>query len=158
MPEKITAHLTDIGYCLHNYMQSPCPIMRNCIQCTESVCIMGEERSRQALKQLYADSSLLTAAARQDMEAEIDGANEWFKAHLERESMLKNLLNILDNPDIEEGTPITLNVKTPNRLKEAMARRTIPIQSVSAKIQSIADVTRLLAAPDNSANGTSNAS
>ena len=155
--EKITAHLTDIGYCLHNYMQSPCPIMRNCIQCAESVCIKGDECSRRALDQLYADSSLLTAAARRDMEDEMDGATEWFNAHLEREGVLKNLLNILDNPDIQDGTPIILNVETPNRLKEAIARRTIPIRSVAASIQSMSDVTRLLAAPANSVKGMSDA-
>lgn len=155
--EKITAHLTDIGYCLHNYMQSPCPIMRNCIQCGESVCIKGDECSRRALNQLYADSSLLTAAARRDMEAEMDGATEWFKAHLEREGVLKNLLDILDNPDIPDGTPIILNVKTPNRLKEAITRRSIPIRPVAANIQSMTDVTRLLAAPANSTKGMSDA-
>lgn len=151
--DKITAHLTDIGYCLHNYMQSPCPIMRNCIQCAESVCIMGDMRSRQAVEQLHTESSLLTLAAKADMDQGMEGAADWFKAHLEREAFLKNLLTILYNSNIPDGTPITLNVETPNRLREAMSRRTIPIRSVAANIQSLAEVTQLLAAPSTNSTG-----
>ena len=147
--EKITAHLTDIGYCLHDYMQSPCPIAKNCIQCKESVCIKGDKRSRKTLDLLYADSHALTVAAQRDMEDGMPGADEWFKAHLEREGVIKNLLEIFDRPDIPDGTPIILNVRTPNRIKESMARRTIPPPPVAAKIQSLVDVTRLLSAPAN---------
>lgn len=145
--EKITAHLTDIGYCLHNYMQSPCPIMENCVQCQESVCIMGELRSREAVERLLTESTRLTNAAQMDMDQGMDGAADWVKVHLEREAVLRNLLAILNNPNIPDGTPITLNVKTPNRLKEIISRRTIPIQSVAASIQSLDDVAHLLAAP-----------
>ncbi len=147
--EKITAHLTDIGYCLHDYMQSPCPIAKNCIQCAESVCIKGDESSRKALGLLYADSRALTEAAQRDAEGGVHGADEWFKAHLDREEVLKNLLDILDNPEVSEGTPIILNVQTPNRIMEALARRTIPIKPVAATIQALTDVTRLMAAPTN---------
>ena len=147
--DKITAHLSDIGYCLHDYMQAPCPIAKNCIQCAESLCFKGDKRSRTSLEQLYADSRPLTKAAQRDMEVGMAGANDWFKAHLEREGVLKNLLELFDNPEVPDGTPIMLNVQTPNRIKEAMARRTIPIKSVAAKIKWLADVANLLPAPAN---------
>lgn len=145
--EKITAHLTDIGYCLHDYMQSPCSIARNCIQCAESLCIKGDNRSHKALDLLYADSRTLTQAAQQDAEVGMQGAEEWFKAHLEREGMLKNLLDVLDNPEVPAGVPIILNVQMPNRIKEALARRTVPTKPVAKKIQALSDVTQLLSAP-----------
>lgn len=155
--EKITAHLTDIGYCLHDYMQSPCPIAKNCIQCSESLCIKGSEHSRKALDMLYADSRALTQAAQRDAEAGMQGADEWFNAHLEREGLLRNLLDILDKSDVPDGTPIMLNVQTPNRIKEALARRPIPIKPVAKTIQSLVDVTQLLSAPVNSGKGVSDA-
>lgn len=155
--EKITAHLTDIGYCLHDYMQSPCPIAMNCIQCGESLCIKGQERSRKALDLLYADSRALTQAAQRDAEVGMQGAEEWFKAHLEREGVLKDLLDILDNPEVPDGTPIMLNVRTPNRIKEALARRAIPAKLVANAIQALTDVTRLLSAPANDGKDAPNA-
>jgi len=155
--EKITAHLTDIGYCLHDYIQSPCPIAKNCIQCAESLCIKGCEHSRKALDMLYADSRALTQAAQCDAEAGVQGADEWFKAHLEREGLLRNLLDILDKSDVPEGTPIMLNVQTPNRIKEALARRPIPIKPVAATIQILSDVTQLLSAPANEGKEAHNA-
>lgn len=155
--EKITAHLTDIGYCLHDYMQSPCPIAKNCIQCSESLCIKGNEHSRKALDMLYADSRALTLAAQRDAESGMQGADEWFQAHSEREELLRNLLEILDRSDVPDGTPIMLNVQTPSRIKEALARRPIPIKPVAATIQTLVDVAQLLSAPVNNVLDVSDA-
>lgn len=155
--EKITAHLTDIGYCLHDYMQSPCPIAKNCIQCSESLCIKGNERSRRVLDLLYADSLALTQAAQRDADAGMQGADEWFKVHLEREGVLRNLLDILDNPDVPDGRPIMLNIETPNRIKEALARRPTPIKPVAATIQALVDIPRHLSALGNKEEDVPNA-
>lgn len=87
--EKITAHLSFLGYCLHDYMQAPCQFHENCIQCSEMICIKGDERTRSALEILYADSLALTEAARRDCDSEMLGAAEWFRVHSQREGFLK---------------------------------------------------------------------
>lgn len=148
--EKITAHLSFLGYCLHDYMQSPCQLYEDCIQCAELVCIKGDQRSKSALETLYADSLALTHAARKDCDADMLGAAEWFQAHKRRENYIKNLKDIFDDAEIPGGTPIRLNTSTSNKIKEAMARRVIPIKPIALNIQSIEDVTRLLAIPDGS--------
>jgi len=150
--EKITAHLSFLGYCLHDYMQSPCQLYEDCIQCAELVCIKGDKRSKSALETLYAESLALTHAARKDCDADMLGATEWFQAHSRREGYIKNLKDIFDDTEIPDGTPIRLNTSTPNKIKEAMARRLIPSKPIAPNIQSIEDVTRLLAIPPGSAN------
>lgn len=150
--EKITAHLSFFGYCLHDYMQAPCQLHGDCIQCTELVCIKGDKRSKSALETLYAESRALTEAAQRDCEAGMLGAVEWFQAHSRRESFLKNLKDILDDPEILDGTPIRLNITMPNKIREAMSRRVIPIKPIAASIQSMENVSTLLAAPPGSAN------
>lgn len=148
--EKITAHLSFLGYCLHDYMQTPCQLHEDCIQCAELVCIKGDARSKSALDILYAESQALTQAARRDCDAEMLGATEWFLAHSKRESYLKNLKEIFDDPEIPDGTPIRLNINSPNKIKDAMARRTIPIKPITLSIKSMEDVTRLLEGPSES--------
>lgn len=146
--EKITAHITEWGFCLHDYMQSPCPIMKNCIECQEHVCIKGDARARKVLELLYADSRALTEATQHDAATGLQGADEWLAAHLKNEGLFKQLLEIFDSADVPDGTPIYLtSVNTPNPIKQALARRKIPIVSVAQKIQSMSDVTLLLAAP-----------
>ena len=150
--EKITAHLSFLGYCLHDYMQAPCQLHENCIQCAELLCIKGDERSKYALETLYAESVALTQAASKDCDADMLGAAEWFQVHSRRESYLKNLKDIFDDSEILDGTPIQLNIVSPNKIRETMARRVIPIKPIALSIQSLDDVTRLLAAPLGSAN------
>ncbi|MFA7280087.1 MAG: hypothetical protein WC100_08320 [Sterolibacterium sp.] len=146
--EKITAHITEWGFCLHDYIQSPCPIMKNCIECREHVCIKGDARARKVLELLYADSHALTEAAQRDAAAGTQGADDWFSVHLKNENLFKQLLEIFESADVPDGTPIYLTtVETPNPIKQALARRTIPIMPVAQKIQSMSDVTLLLAAP-----------
>ena len=146
--EKITAHITEWGFCLHDYMQAPCPIIKNCVECREHVCIKGDERARKVLELLYADSRALTGAAQRDAATGLQGADEWFAVHLKNEGLFKQLLDIFDSADVPDGTPIYLTaVETPNPIKQALARRKIPIVPVAQKIQSMSDVTLLLAAP-----------
>jgi len=150
--EKITAHLSFLGYCLHDYMQTPCQLHEDCIQCTELVCIKGDTRSKSALETIYSESLALTQAARRDCDAEMLGAAEWFQAHSRRERYLKNLKDIFDDPEIPDGTPIRLNISSPNKIREAMMRRAIPIKPIAKSIQSMEDATRLLAGPSENAS------
>ena len=94
----------------------------------------------------------LTQAASKDCDADMLGAAEWFQVHSRRESYLKNLKDIFDDSEILDGTPIQLNIVSPNKIRETMARRVIPIKPIALSIQSLDDVTRLLAAPLGSAN------
>jgi len=155
--EKITAHITEWGFCLHDYMQSPCPIMKNCIECREHVCIKGDARAHKVLEMLYADSRALTEAAQRDATTGIHGADEWFAVHRKHEDLFRQLLEIFASADVPDGTPVCLTtVKTPNPIKQALARRKIPIGSVAQKIQSMRDVALLLSAPvtnDNTRRG-----
>ncbi len=43
--EHGAVHATEFGYCVHDYMMSPCDKFRDCINCNEQVCVKGEEEA-----------------------------------------------------------------------------------------------------------------
>ncbi len=43
--EKGAAHITEFGLCIHDYTMSPCEKYRDCLNCTEQVCIKGEGKT-----------------------------------------------------------------------------------------------------------------
>lgn len=49
--EHGAVHATEFGYCVHDYMMSPCDKFRDCINCNEQVCVKGEEEKLQRLKE-----------------------------------------------------------------------------------------------------------
>ncbi len=51
--EKGTAHVTEYGFCVHDYTISPCDKYRDCLNCAEQVCIKGEEEKLSRIKRSW---------------------------------------------------------------------------------------------------------
>lgn len=45
--EHAAVHVTEYGYCVHDYTMSPCEKFRDCVNCTEQVCIKGDDTENQ---------------------------------------------------------------------------------------------------------------
>jgi hypothetical protein len=103
-----TAHTTDIGYCIHDYSMSPCQEHRDCLNCSEMVCIKGDQVAARNIKRALDESTILLEAAKAEMDAETYGANRWVDHHRNNHERLEQLNQILDNPTIKEGTVIQL--------------------------------------------------
>ena len=41
--DHAAVHVTEYGYCVHDYTMGPCEKFRDCVNCTEQVCIKGED-------------------------------------------------------------------------------------------------------------------
>ncbi|WP_044370463.1 integrase [Burkholderia pseudomallei] len=126
-----TAHTTDFGYCIHDYVMSPCQMHRDCLNCGEQVCVKGESDKENRIRQAHAEATrLLAMAERADADGEL-GAGEWAKHHRAQLARITALLDILDDPVVARGAVIQLMpADMPSRLEQAtQARALLPSQA-----------------------------
>ena len=103
-----TAHVTEYGFCIHDYVMSPCQRFRDCLNCTEQVCIKGDRRLDR-IRTRYAQVSQLMERARREIAEGSAGADRWYEIHALTEKRLGSLLAILGDPSIKDGAIIRLN-------------------------------------------------
>lgn len=106
--EHGAVHVTEYGYCVHDYMISPCEKFRDCINCNEQVCIKGESEKLERIQERYSEIDRLLAKARLSMCEEEFGADRWVKHHESTLSRLKELISILSNEETPDGSKIQL--------------------------------------------------
>jgi hypothetical protein len=103
-----TAHVTDIGFCVHDFTVLPCEKHRDCLNCNEHVCIKGDRTKTARIKgQLELAETQLEKA--QDAIAQgYFGAERWLEHHEMAVERLRNLVGILDDPAVPDGSVIRL--------------------------------------------------
>lgn len=121
-----TAHTTDFGYCIHDYVMSPCQMHRDCLNCGEQVCVKGESDKEKRIRQAHAEATRLLAMAEQaDADGEL-GAGEWAEHHRAQLARITALLDILDDPAVPRGAVIQLMpADIPSRLDQAAQARAL---------------------------------
>lgn len=115
-----TAHTTDFGYCIHDFVMSPCQLHRDCLGCSEQVCLKGEDAKEANLRRAYGEATALlkmaaVAAANGDL-----GAEQWVEQHQMRVDQLHELLAIYDDPTVPTGTFIQLTLDGPSQMERAL--------------------------------------
>ncbi|MED5738117.1 integrase, partial [Enterobacter ludwigii] len=80
--EHAAVHVTEYGYCVHDYTMSPCEKFRDCVNCTEQVCIKGDDaekldRIKIRLEKLERLFFLADAA----VESGEIGTDRWYQYH-----------------------------------------------------------------------------
>lgn len=124
-----TAHVTDLGFCILDWTMEPCQKFRDCINCTEQVCIKGDKRKAR-LKEVYEDTVNEREKADKAIEEGLYGADRHYEHQCASEEKLKELLDIMNDPSIADGSIIRLrNDKEFSPLKNA----------VQAKIEQASD-------------------
>ncbi len=110
--ERGSMHISVWGVCSHDFIMSPCEKFRDCLNCEEHVCIKGagkdEEdrltRINDRLIQVQRDYD----AAKLALTNGYAGADRWFEYHQKTVVRLRQLVEILESPQIEEGAQIKL--------------------------------------------------
>ncbi|EFE7610017.1 integrase [Escherichia coli] len=101
-------HATEFGYCVHDYMMSPCDKFRDCINCNEQVCVKGDEEKLQRLEERLNMTEGLLSKAKESMTEDELGADRWVKHHESTLSRLRELISILSDDAIPDGSRIKL--------------------------------------------------
>jgi hypothetical protein len=133
---KLTAaHTTEYGYCIHDYTMLPCQLHRDCLNCTEQVCVKGEATKEANLRQLVTETRALLAAAesaRRDGEA---GADRWVDHQRLTLSRAQQLVEILDDPEVPDGSAIQLRGIVPaSRLEQAVVQRRLNVEQAAVPL------------------------
>jgi hypothetical protein len=103
-----TAHITELGFCVHDFTVLPCEKHRDCVECNEHVCVKGDSTKTARIK---AQLTLAEAQLRQAEEAVGEGyfgADRWQEHHQSTVERLRNLVDILSDPAVPEGSLIRL--------------------------------------------------
>lgn len=107
--EHAAVHVTEYGYCVHDYTMSPCEKYRDCVNCTEQVCIKGDdEKKLERIKERLVKSERLFSLAEAGVKKGDMGADRWYQYHKKTVTRMRELVNILDDPEIENGAQIKL--------------------------------------------------
>lgn len=119
-----TAHVTDFGYCIHDFSFEPCQLHRGCLSCNDHVCVKGDQAAEGRLALKLEETKRLLAQAQAAMGEEEYGADRWVEHNLAVLERLEALRGILADPGIENGVLIQLsNPNATSRLKETLASR-----------------------------------
>lgn len=122
--ERGPVHVTEYGVCVHDFTMSPCEKFRDCLNCSEQVCVKGNDERCKRIKACLEEVEKQYKKAKEALEQGSAGADRWYEYHSNTLKRLRELVGILENPKIEDGTLIKLkNDKEFSPLRRAVASR-----------------------------------
>lgn len=123
--EQAAVHITEYGYCVHDYTMSPCEKYRDCINCTEQVCIKGNSSKLERIKERLEKTEKLLLKVEKDVNEDDIGADRWFSYHKKTATRLHELIDILENPKIENGAQIKLRGNDFSQLRRVAEKKMV---------------------------------
>jgi len=108
---SLTLHQTEFGICIHDYIITPCSKHRNCITCTEQVCIKGDEIKLERLIKRLASEKLLLESDKVAVDEGTIGADRHYNKRLETVKVCSELIEKLTDDSLPDGTYIKLSLE-----------------------------------------------
>lgn len=106
-----TGHTTDFGYCVHDYVMSPCELHRDCFNCHEQVCVKGDAEKEARIRAAYSESTILLNKAERAVLDGVNGAEDWGEHQRALVTRLRSLVGVLDDPAVPAGASIRLTAE-----------------------------------------------
>lgn len=123
----LAGHVTEFGFCSHDFVMSPCQIHADCMNCNEQVCVKGDREGELNARATEAELKELLAAACDADQNGVYNASQWVKHQELTLKRVQELISILDNPAVPVGSIIKLTHITPaSRLQQAENQRELP--------------------------------
>ena len=118
------AHLTELGVCIHDFSMMPCQRYMDCINCTSHVCIKGDQSRNNRIRQLLVDQRDDLKRYKDAVGEGLFNADRWLEKTSRSVCRLEELVSILDDPHIPEGSVIQLSQADDySRLGQALEAR-----------------------------------
>jgi hypothetical protein len=119
-----TAHVTDFGYCVHDFSLLPCQLHRDCMFCNDHICVKGDIAAEERLLAKLEESRRLLDASRVALNEKEYGADRWVQHNQEIAARMQSLVDLLQDPKLPAGALIQMaNPEAPSRLKSALESR-----------------------------------
>ena len=104
-----TAHITEIGVCIHDFAMTPCELHMDCLNCNESFCMKGDkERNDRIFFQRDETRMLLEKALKAEQEGHV-GATRWVERQKLVVERLDKLCDFLGDPNVPDGAIMQLS-------------------------------------------------
>ncbi len=104
----LTAHTTEFGICRHSYLSEPCHMYRDCINCDELVCIKGDDGKCERIRSKMERERKLLKKDTLAIKNNVPGAERWLERRKKTIERGEQLLKLMDDPSIEDGSIIKL--------------------------------------------------
>ncbi|NDV13003.1 integrase [Crenobacter caeni] len=105
------AHVTEFGFCIHDFSMLPCQKHRDCLNCVEQVCVKGDEGKLQRLRQ-QRDGIRLQLKKAYDAtdsgEYDMASIDRWTTHQIKTLERVDQLIHILESPETENGAVIRM--------------------------------------------------
>ncbi|PYD21640.1 hypothetical protein [Pseudomonas savastanoi] len=105
---KGAAHISIYGFCVHDFTMSPCGKVRDCTNCDEHVCVKKEDERKARIVKRHDDVEAQVNAARHGVNQGLYGADRWLEHHELSLARLNELVGILNDPNVPDGSLIKL--------------------------------------------------
>ena len=102
-------HLTRYGACLHDFAMSPCPMYRDCLNCTEHACVKGDERAEGSIRDRLSVIETALEGAEAAAAAGEGNSRIWLSRMRTERARLRELIGLIDDPAIQPGAILRLN-------------------------------------------------
>ena len=102
-------HLTRYGACLHDFAMSPCPMYRDCLNCTEHACVKGDERAERSIRDRLSVIETALDGAEAAAAAGEGNSRIWLSRMRTERARLRELIGLIDDPAIQPGAILRLN-------------------------------------------------
>jgi hypothetical protein len=106
LQERGPIHVTEFGYCLHDFIQAPCQRYRNCLNCDEHACEKRDDARAKRIRARLAEIETDLAAAQKGIDEGYMGADRWYEYHLATVERLRKLVALYDDPQVPDGAMI----------------------------------------------------
>ena len=129
------AHVTEYGFCVHDFSMLPCQKHRDCLNCTEQVCIKGDDEKLERLKEQRDGIRLQLGKAQNASEEGVYGADRWSQHQSKTLGRIEQLIDILESPHTANGSVICLSMDQEfSPLKREIAARSGASKQVEQSI------------------------
>ena len=106
--ERGAVHITEFGVCVHDYTMSPCEKFRDCLNCQEQVCLKGDDERLHRIKTRLEEVEKDYAAAKEAIAQGYSGADRWYEIQEKTVVRARQLVQILESPEVADGAQIKL--------------------------------------------------
>ncbi|GEM73451.1 DNA-binding protein [Sphingomonas aquatilis NBRC 16722] len=114
-----TAHVTEIGFCIHDWNTAPCPEFGACSTCASFVFVKGDEKHRRRTEEMRVDTAWIITRLEAEMDEGTRGASNHYRTMRAKLDSLERILAYHDDASIPDGTLIQPNSSSPVHIQAA---------------------------------------
>jgi hypothetical protein len=137
--KPVAAHITELGFCEHDFALEPCPNFRDCINCADHLCVKGDSRTplvREALEERLDFAKELSAEADQAAAEGFYGGDPWSLIQKLTVERLSQLTEIMESAEVPDGSIVRLgHAEMFTSIQRALAKRGMNLVEVQRRYQ-----------------------